>query len=587
MKIKAFHLAIGFIFIGLSTIFSLSGISSMPRQWESKALSLLASINPGTRSQSDIVTVETDKYFFQKYNNFPGDKKLIQLIDLLLRQGVYSIGITTMPSRERPLLFHGGLENRVFYSILFRKIGILEKKKGIFLAKEVRRPSPAQSFKITENIGHINYKAEGPLISFPPIVSYKKNDYFALPVVLAADYLHIRPSNIKIPVDSKSGAAFVNIQKRRFDNYLYKEIEQSDSLNLKGKICLIGLSGVVQAQANSLSSILAGDIIRFCPEGVAVSISLILGLTLNTLLLRVRLVRFILFDLGLLVFYILVVSLLFISMHIYFYTLGPVMICLGFLLISGIDCLLKTKKLHGILKPNCKVKIMSQTLPQIKGFGIGFMYCLSGADAQKGLCEFAVLSDNCTGLLIGDVPKNGREADMYKKKLRTVFKNQASPDLEANQTLAIINDFLIKENKKLFASVVYLILESETKSVRFSNAGSNPIIIFRSKHKIFEIFSQDDITPLGVVKGAIFPEGCIQLEEEDIILLCNNGVIKARNKQERLFGVEGLKESFGADDKALSAQELARKVFEQICSFSKDKILEGDLLLVTIKPFKS
>jgi len=559
LKRNRLYLFIGFILTALIGLFSYIGALE---PYESKALEALYGSIPEGPPCRDIVIVEINADVFNR-------KDLARIAASLLKHGARSVGIT-VPVDEAPLSYGGVVLKRVFYPVIFNGIKLSEKRKGAFLAKELRRgPIPERIPEIAPAVGHLNYEAKGHLIKFPPIVRYDKRDYFSLSVVLAADYLNIEPSGVKIPVNDRTGAVSVYAGKKRFRRYSYEEIEKLNAADLRGGICLLGFSGIVETQACFLNAILKGDAIGFIPKGLSLLIILAIGLVPGFFLLRLNIVKFVFFGLVFLAFYLLMVILSVVFKHIYIDVIGPVMAF--FILITA-----------GAVNSYFKKKAITLGLPRIKGFDIGFTHRLSGGGAQKGFYEFIAQAGNRMGLLIGDVPARGKESEGYVRKIKDIFKSQASFDLGTNKTLAALNEPLVKENKKFFVGAAYLILESGGNLIKFSNAGGNPLVVFRYEEKAFEIFSQDDAMPLGIAKGMMFSEKLIQIKKKDVILLCNSGVTKTRNRQGRLFGIEKLK-GFIRDNEDMSARKLTKTLLGRIKRFSKGVPMEEDMIFMAVK----
>ncbi|MDZ7624858.1 MAG: PP2C family protein-serine/threonine phosphatase [Ignavibacteriaceae bacterium] len=85
---------------------------------------------------------------------------------------------------------------------------------------------------------------------------------------------------------------------------------------------------------------------------------------------------------------------------------------------------------------------------------------------------------------------------------------------------------------KIFASLIYVEIDSESGNVKFINAGHYPPIIARSE-KVEQL--EKDAPALGLIKEATFNKQLISLEQNDFMIIYSDGLTEAKNGSGEIF----------------------------------------------------
>ena len=92
--------------------------------------------------------------------------------------------------------------------------------------------------------------------------------------------------------------------------------------------------------------------------------------------------------------------------------------------------------------------------------------------------DFIRLDKGHTGIVIGDVSGKGVPAALYMAKLGSDLRTLALTEDNPGAALQKLNDLLVERSRRgMFATLLYVELESQNGALTMSNAGHLPLII--------------------------------------------------------------------------------------------------------------
>ncbi|SNS08959.1 Stage II sporulation protein E (SpoIIE) [Belliella buryatensis] len=201
--------------------------------------------------------------------------------------------------------------------------------------------------------------------------------------------------------------------------------------------------------------------------------------------------------------------------------------------------------------------------------------------------ETQALGDNQFAIIIGDVSGKGTSAAFNMSQMKGVFHSlvQLNPSPR---------DFLIKANAALshcleknhFITTSYFVLNTKTKTFKYSRAGHCPTLFFNAEKNNSEYLSIDGMG-LGIVRNKLY-EKYVQEKEVgysigDILILFTDGIVEAKNDQNEEFGYERLKKTVNKY-KDLNADQLQQKIIEELYDYiGKSTLPDDDYSLLVIK----
>jgi serine phosphatase RsbU (regulator of sigma subunit) len=198
--------------------------------------------------------------------------------------------------------------------------------------------------------------------------------------------------------------------------------------------------------------------------------------------------------------------------------------------------------------------------------------------------DFIDLPGDRIGVVIADVGDKGAGAALYMALSRTLMRTFAlehanTPEMLMNK----LNQRIMQDTQEgIFLTLVYGILDPQTKTFTYSNAGHNPPIVINPK--------QDDpfsfLDPTGMLVG-LFKEGhwhqkVISLAEGEIIVFYTDGVTEVENEQDDFYGKERLLRVL-THNKDSSAQLTMEAILKDVHNFVGEKPIVDDITLIVIK----
>ncbi|MCS5613724.1 MAG: serine/threonine-protein phosphatase, partial [Candidatus Poribacteria bacterium] len=195
--------------------------------------------------------------------------------------------------------------------------------------------------------------------------------------------------------------------------------------------------------------------------------------------------------------------------------------------------------------------------------------------------DFVPLGDNRLGIVIADVRGKGIPAALLMVMIRTSLRLVCREDISPSSVLKRVNDLLVIDTAPdFFATIVYGILDPKSMTFTYSNAGHCYPMLLRGE-KIEELQTGGMI--LGCFGFAEFETETIELESGNKILFYTDGLTEAEFEAEgEFYGEERLEQVFKKNSN-LPADELCRKIREDLFGFCGTNQQKDDITIVAIK----
>lgn len=222
--------------------------------------------------------------------------------------------------------------------------------------------------------------------------------------------------------------------------------------------------------------------------------------------------------------------------------------------------------------------LMPERSPQISGWDI-WLFTRSANDVGGDLLDFIKISDKKLGIAIGDVAGKGLSAALLMAKLQStiralVYDSQSLAELGGKLNRIFHRDSL----PKIFASMIYAELSTDSGTIKFINAGHFPPILIR-KEKIEQL--QKDAPALGIILESVFKEKVISLEQNDFMVVYSDGLTEAQNESGEFFGEARLIELL-KNSRSKSSAQLGESILSNVDLFIGKTPAHDDLTLVVL-----
>ncbi len=219
--------------------------------------------------------------------------------------------------------------------------------------------------------------------------------------------------------------------------------------------------------------------------------------------------------------------------------------------------------------------------PEIPGFDL-YGISVPAVDVGGDYFDYIELRDERWGVVVGDVAGKGVPAALLMTTTRSMLRSQAYLEKTSSRMLTKLNDQLVKEDiPDRFVTMIYAILEPDSREIRFSCAGHDPLLVYHGSENKFREYHPKGLV-LGIMPDQQYEELKINPGDGDIALIYTDGITEALNDRNEEFGLQGLKDIVEKHHE-LSAHEIADEVLKAVRRFSHDCSQHDDITLMVIK----
>lgn len=181
----------------------------------------------------------------------------------------------------------------------------------------------------------------------------------------------------------------------------------------------------------------------------------------------------------------------------------------------------------------------------LEASALRFTHCYVPATTLGGdFFDLLQLSDTRCGLLICDVMGHGVRAGLLTAMIRGVFQEMglraADPALvmnELNETLCPIAE---QSGQAMFASAFFALVDLETRTLHYANAGHPPPIVIRGGNEIERLALPDPEPAAGLMPRFVYTSGQASFAPGDRLFAFTDGLIEATNASGSCFGEDRL-----------------------------------------------
>lgn len=230
-----------------------------------------------------------------------------------------------------------------------------------------------------------------------------------------------------------------------------------------------------------------------------------------------------------------------------------------------------------------QLSLLPKTTPTIPGWQFAAMYQAArtvGGDFYD-FCDLPG-SPARLGVVIADVADKGVPAALFMAVSRTIIRSVAFTGRGPASALMRANQLILADSQAdLFLSAIYMVLETGTGRVLFSNAGHNRPLLYRAGTQTLAELVQRGII-LGAFDEISLQEDRLTLESGDVLVLYTDGVTDALNADGEEFGEPRLFDVVRSSAHA-GAQEILWAITGALAGFIGSTEQADDVTCVVIK----
>jgi len=217
--------------------------------------------------------------------------------------------------------------------------------------------------------------------------------------------------------------------------------------------------------------------------------------------------------------------------------------------------------------------------PAVPGWDI-WLYSRPANEVGGDLMDFMQTEETAFRVAVGDVAGKGLKAALLTAKLQATLRALVMDFHSFDALAARLNQIFCRDSlPNIFASLIFLEIRPDTGMVRLMNAGHfPPLLVSRTTVTRAERGGM----ALGLSPDATFTEQHLDLRQGDLILIYSDGLIEARNEEEKFYGDERLLALIRKSG-SLAAAQIGEMLVADVDLFAGEAKKQDDLTIALLR----
>lgn len=237
------------------------------------------------------------------------------------------------------------------------------------------------------------------------------------------------------------------------------------------------------------------------------------------------------------------------------------------------------------LARNIQVSLLPRNIPQVPGFNIA-AFNRPALAIGGDYYDVVKIDDAHIGLAVADVSGKGIPGALLMSSCRSILRAQAKGNLDGRAVLCEINRSMTEDMSiDMFVSMLYMILNTETREMSIFRAGHTAPLIWRSEKSRIETFEGAGVA-IGLTDPEIFEstleEQRVTLNSGDAVVGYTDGITEAMNPDENEWGLERF-ESVIVLSAGEDADTMLANVSRRLAEFTGNALQSDDMTMLVVK----
>lgn len=216
--------------------------------------------------------------------------------------------------------------------------------------------------------------------------------------------------------------------------------------------------------------------------------------------------------------------------------------------------------------------------PKLPGWSL-WSYSRPAREVGGDLVDYLELDGFRHGILLGDVAGKGLGAALLSAKLQATFRALVPDSVALDDLASRVNSIFVDDNiRNRYATLFYAVLEYNSGSVRYINAGHNPAFIIGTD-SIQELGASS--FPIGMFDPAEYEESSATMESGDMLLLYSDGLTEASSVSGEEYGEDRIRQLLPTL-RGKSPAEVGQTLLREVDAFLGDASAGDDLSLIVV-----
>lgn len=237
------------------------------------------------------------------------------------------------------------------------------------------------------------------------------------------------------------------------------------------------------------------------------------------------------------------------------------------------------------LAKNVQIGLLPRSTPSISHFEFGGI-CIPALEVGGDYYDFVQMSNGVIGTTIADVSGKGLPAAIYMTLTKGALQAYAEDEPSPRKVLSRINSIIYRSvSRGIFISMIYAVIDTNTRRVRFARAGHNPLVYFSTDDESAKLFTPNGLA-LGLDNGDKFDstleEMEITLKPGDALVFYTDGFTEAMDSKANEFGESRLVELIEAT-RRLPVKDMLEEIEDGVRKFIGNAPQHDDMTMVAIR----
>ena len=220
--------------------------------------------------------------------------------------------------------------------------------------------------------------------------------------------------------------------------------------------------------------------------------------------------------------------------------------------------------------------LLPSTIPQPAGAQISIAW-QPAREVSGDYFDVIQLDDKRLGICVGDVAGKGITAALLMANLQASFRAFATTEATPQVVCTKLNKFLCANTASgKFVTFFYAILDADTHTLTYENAGHTPGLLLRSNGETEPLRGGGAV--LGALPDWVYQDYKVDLEPGNKLLLSTDGITEAEDAHLEEFGEERLLDAARAPD--ASAVETQREIMQRVTAHCGGNFRDDATLVV-------
>ncbi len=207
---------------------------------------------------------------------------------------------------------------------------------------------------------------------------------------------------------------------------------------------------------------------------------------------------------------------------------------------------------------------------------------LSAREVGADFFDFFPIDQKKLAFTIADVTTKGISAALFMTMCRALIRVVGMQISSPKEYLEHLNRYLCEDNQRsMFLTMFYGILDTETGEISYCNAGHNPPY-FVSKDGTIKQIGKNSGVALGVIETSKYYEGKIQLSKDESLVLYTDGLVKSINASQHEYSEQRLEELLRKSAR-VPPSKLLHNIIDDVKAFSAGIEQRDDITILCLQ----